>query len=168
LGGKVTVESEPDLGSAFHVWIPVTSAHKAALAPKPTIEYHPKITRANILLVEDDELVAKTVISVLQRLGHQVSHHANGNDAWQHLSTQPAYDLLLLDLDLPGISGLEIARRARAVKYTGRILIASGRLSEAEIHELNTLRVNGTLQKPFAPQVLNDAIQACLAGQPRP
>jgi len=165
LGGKVTVESEPDRGSAFHVWLPISYASKIAPAAKPPVELRPKIARANILLVEDDELVAKTVVSVLKRLGHDVMHQANGNEAWQHLSTQPAYDLLLLDLDLPGISGLEIARRARAIKYRGRILVASGRLSEAEAHELNTLRVDGTLQKPFAPQVLNDAIQACLSGR---
>ena len=124
-------------------------------------------TSANILLVEDDELVAKTVIAALRRMGHQVTHHANGNDAWQHLSSHPTYDLLLLDLDLPGISGIEIARRARAIRYTGHILIASGRLSEAEIQALDALRIDGKLQKPFTSQALGAAIQTCLAGKPR-
>ena len=163
LGGKVTVESEPGSGSAFHVWLPITPAKQTAPDTKTPVPVHATKTIANILLVEDDELVAKTVAAALQRMGHQVTHHADGNKAWQHLSTQPTYDLLLLDLDLPGISGLEIARRARAINYSGRILIASGRLSESEIHELDTLRVDGKLQKPFAPQALNDAIQACLA-----
>jgi DNA-binding response OmpR family regulator len=92
-----------------------------------------------------------------------VTHKANGNEAWDHLSTNPTYDILLLDLDLPGISGLEIARRARATQYTGHILIASGRLNEAESQELDTLRVDEKLQKPFTPQALNAAIQTCLA-----
>jgi len=165
LGGKVTVESEPGKGSAFHVWLPVIAAKPAKPATEPPVEIQPAKTSVNILLVEDDELVAKTVIAALQRMGHQVTHHTNGNEAWQHLSAQPAYDLLLLDLDLPGISGIEITRRARANRYAGRILIASGRLSESEIHELDTLRVEGKLQKPFSPQALHAAIQACLAGR---
>ena len=167
LGGKIAVESEADKGSAFHVWLPVTAAKPTAPSKKPIADLRPTTASANILLVEDDELVAKTVIAALRRMGHLVTHHANGNDAWQHLSSQPTYDLLLLDLDLPGISGIEIARRARAIRYTGHILIASGRLSEAEIHALDALRIDGKLQKPFTPQALGAAIQTCLTGQPQ-
>ena len=168
LGGKITIESEPGTGSAFHLWLPVTSAKTTSPIAKPPAVGQPAKTCANILLVEDDELVAKTVLVVLRRLGHQVAHQANGNEAWQHISTQPAYDLLLLDLDLPGIGGIEIARRARASNYAGRILIASGRLSESEIHELDTLRVDGKLQKPFDAPTLSKAIQDCLAGRLKP
>ncbi len=167
LGGKVTVESEPNTGSAFHVWLPMT-ATKPVATPAPVKQLEtakPGIVAANIFFVEDDELVAKTVISALRRLGHQVAHQANGNAAWQHLSTQPAYDLLLLDLDLPGISGIEIVRRVRTTHYAGHILVASGRLSEAERRELDSLHIDGKLLKPFSPQELNSAIQACLAKQ---
>ena len=168
LGGRVTVESEPGKGSAFHVWLPVTSPKPAPPATPPPVEIRPTKTSANILLVEDDELVAKTVLTALRRMGHQVTHQTNGNEAWDHLRSHPAYDLLLLDLDLPGISGIEIARRARAMHYSGRVLIASGRLSESEIHELDTLQVDGKIQKPFTPQDLSSAIQACLVGQTKP
>ena len=99
----------------------------------------------------------------LRRLGHQVTHQTNGNAAWQHLSTQSGYDLLLLDLDLPGISGIEIARRVRTTRYPGRILIASGRLNEAERRELDSLRIDGKLLKPFTPQELDSAIQTSFA-----
>jgi signal transduction histidine kinase/ABC-type amino acid transport substrate-binding protein/CheY-like chemotaxis protein len=163
LGGKITVESEPGKGSAFHVWLPVTGPKPVGPITKPQVDLHPTAISANILLVEDDELVAKTVITALRRMGHTVTHQVNGNDAWQHLSSHPAYDLLLLDLDLPGISGIEITRRARGIHYTGHILIASGRLSEAEIHELDTLRIDGKLQKPFTPQALAAAIQTSLS-----
>jgi len=163
LGGKITVESEPGKGSAFHVWLPVTTPKPVATNTKLPFASRATETSVNILLVEDDELVAKTVIAALRRMGHSVTHHANGNEAWLHLSSHPDYDLLLLDLDLPGISGIEIARRARGIRYTGHILISSGRLSEAEIHELDTLQVDGKLQKPFTPQALRAAIQTSLS-----
>jgi PAS domain S-box-containing protein len=165
LGGKTTVDSEPGKGSSFHVWLPVTAAQPSSSSTKPPIEKQPAKAIASIFFVEDDELVARTVTALLRRMGHQVTHQTNGNDAWNHLSTNSAYDLLLLDLDLPGINGLEIARRARGANYRGRILIASGRLSEADSLELDSLNVDGKLQKPFTPQTLSTAIQDCLSGK---
>ena len=162
LNGKVTVESEPGTGSAIHVWLPLSKVKPATVSTKKTDPSTTTRISADILLVEDDELVAKTVTAALRRLGHQVTHHTNGNEAWQHLSTQPGHDLLLLDLDLPGISGIEIARRIRGTRFLGRILIMSGRLSETERRELDALHVDGKLQKPFNPQELNNAIQTCL------
>jgi CheY-like chemotaxis protein len=165
LGGRITVESELGTGSAFHVWLPVTAAKPVRSDTNPPLEpRRPKAT-AQILLVEDDDLVARTVAAALGRMGHQVTRLANGNEAWHHLSSHPEYDLLLLDLDLPGISGMEIARRARASRYAGQILIASGRLSDTEVQALDALRVGGKLQKPFTPQALSTAIQDCLAHQ---
>jgi two-component system phosphate regulon response regulator PhoB len=93
-------------------------------------------------------------------------HFANGNDAWQHLSAHQSHDLLLLDLDLPGISGIEIARRVRTTNYPGRIMIASGRLTEEETRELDSLDVTVKLQKPFTPKTLSAAIEACLGNKP--
>jgi CheY-like chemotaxis protein len=163
LGGKTTVESEPGKGSAFHIWLPVTQVQSPPSLTRPPMEKRPAKATASIYFVEDDELVARTVISLLRRMDHQVTHQANGNEAWAHLSANINYDVLLLDLDLPGMSGLEIARRARAASYKGRILIASGRLSEADSRELDSLNVDGKLQKPFTPQTLSAAIQDCIS-----
>ena len=164
-GGKTTVESEPGKGSAFHVWLPITTVKPAPTNTKPPYTSRPTKTTATILFVEDDELVARTVAALLRRMGHQVTQLANGNEAWDHLLANKNYDLLLLDLDLPGISGLEIARRARTANYKGQILVASGRLSEADALELDTLNVDVKLQKPFSPQTLSSAIQECLTGK---
>lgn len=165
IGGKTTVESEPGKGSAFHVWLPITPVKLPTSNTKPAFESRPAKATASILFVEDDELVARTVAALLRRMGHQVTHQANGNEAWRHLLANITYDLLLLDLDLPGISGLEVARRARAANYKGHILVASGRLSEADSRELDTLNVDVKLQKPFTPQALSAAIQECLSGK---
>ncbi|MFT3783770.1 MAG: transporter substrate-binding domain-containing protein [Nibricoccus sp.] len=162
LGGKINVESKPDVGSTFYVWLPISSARNTIPQSRPPVEIRESKATANILLVEDDELVARSVSTILRKASHQVTHFTNGNDAWKHLTENPGYDLLLLDLDLPGISGIEITRRARTANYGGKIMIASGRLTEDEIRELDSLRVSTKLFKPFTPQVLNAAVQACL------
>lgn len=168
IGGKTTVDSEPGRGSSIHVWLPITKAKPPPpTTSKPAIEIRPAKTSASILFVEDDELVAKTISALLRRMGHQVTHQANGNDAWSLLLANNTYDLLLLDLDLPGISGLEIARRARAANFKGHILVASGRLSDADSKELDSLNVDNKLMKPFTPEALSTALQDCLAGKRR-
>lgn len=167
LGGKTNVESEPGKGSAFHVWLPISTATPSPSITTPPFASRPAKTTATILFVEDDDLVAKTVAALLRRMGHQVTHQPNGNEAWNHLLANNTYDLLLLDLDLPGISGLEIARRARAANYKGHILVASGRHNETDSQELNALQVEVKLQKPFSPQTLSAAIQECLSGKRR-
>jgi len=162
IGGKINVESKPGEGSAFLVWLPVNTVSPASPPTRPPIDIRPQKTSANILLAEDDDLVARTVTALLRRMGHQVVHFTNGNDAWQHLSANQGHDLLILDIDLPGISGIEIARRVRTTNFPGKIMIASGRLTEDEVQELDALNISVKLQKPFTPKNLSAAIEACL------
>jgi DNA-binding response OmpR family regulator len=118
-------------------------------------------------LVEDDELVAVTVVHALRRQEHQVTHFRHGGEAWRHLSQHMSdYDLLLLDLDLPGMHGIEIARRVRNLRYSGKILVASGRMTEEETRDCDAVGVDNRIEKPFTPQKLAAAIQVCLTGPP--
>ncbi len=165
LGGKINVTSTPGDGSVFNVWLPVFRGESAAVAaaiPSSQTDSRPCM---RILLVEDDDLVAQTVSTALRRQKHHVTHFAHGTDAWAHISAHPnAYDLTVLDLDLPGLSGLEIVRRVRSGRFTGKILVASGRLADAELDELKRLKVDGILEKPFTPQTLHLAVQGSING----
>jgi CheY-like chemotaxis protein len=66
-----------------------------------------------ILLVEDDRLVSDAVRDLLESEGWRVELYANGNSAMNRLAGAVRYDLLLLDNDLPGATGLELTRYAR-------------------------------------------------------
>jgi DNA-binding response OmpR family regulator len=93
-----------------------------------------------------------------------VMHFTNGEDAWRYLSVHPHdFDLLLLDLDLPGLNGLEIARRARRSRYRGPIVVTSGRLVEVGAHSFAELKIDAQLEKPFTPQALQQAIMGALS-----
>jgi two-component system, cell cycle sensor histidine kinase and response regulator CckA len=164
LGGKVSVESSPGSGSVFEVWLPIFGADAAQEAPRPVT---PDTGNAvlKILLIEDDELVAKTVSASLRQKKHHVVRYAHGTAAWEHITAhEEEYDLFVIDLDLPGMSGLEILRRLRAQKSRAKILVASGRLEESQLRELQQLKADGVLEKPFTAATLHLAVQGCLRG----
>ena len=74
----------------------------------------------------------------------------------------------MLDVNLPGIDGIEFARRARAANFPGRILISSGRLTAAQLQAIGQLHVNRILPKPFNLQEFQTAVRECLAPREAP
>ncbi|MEO7414949.1 MAG: transporter substrate-binding domain-containing protein [Opitutaceae bacterium] len=162
-GGRVEVESTPGEGTVFHVMLPVWPMPKIVPKPTPANGSH-SVNIARVLVVEDEELVALTIVAALKRSGHQVYHLTNGLDGWEHLAPNPgAYDLLMIDVNLPGIDGIEFARRARAANFPGRILISSGRLTAHQLQSIGQLQVDRVLPKPFNLEEFQTAVRDCLA-----
>jgi signal transduction histidine kinase/CheY-like chemotaxis protein len=160
-GGHVTVDSKVGEGTRFHITLPrwqVESArsgkHSAPMAaPVAT-------TGRRILLVEDDPLVALTMKTVLERLGNTVTHLSDGAEAWSHFSVnQEHYDLLLLDVNMPRMSGVDLVRRIRETPFAGRIVVMSGRVAEEDMQALKALQVDRILAKPFTQTELVEALK---------
>ncbi len=162
VSGRIEVESQPGQGTTFVITLPMFPAAAPTSAPiiPPPAEHRP----ACIFLAEDDPLVAKTVLITLRRAGHIVTHLADGTHAWDHLKTNlDQYDLLLLDVNMPGLDGIELTQRIRADgRYTGRILIASGRLDTSDLAKLAQLKIDAILNKPFGGAELLEAIRNSL------
>ncbi|HZZ20626.1 MAG TPA: transporter substrate-binding domain-containing protein [Opitutaceae bacterium] len=161
-GGQVKVESTLGVGSAFSIVLPVwPSAEKIAEA---------KIAKAaekavRVLLVEDEALVSKPIMQVLAKNGHQVTHFENGLDAWKHLETNlGSYELLIIDVNLPGMNGIDVVARAREHDFQGRIFMVSGRFTSADMSALTRLRIDHSLTKPFNVQQFLQAVNKSLAG----
>lgn len=101
-----------------------------------------------LLLVEDDELVADSLSRALRAGGHSVDSARDGEHAEIMITTE-AYDVVMLDLGLPGIDGLELLKRVRAKKITVPILILTARDSyEERISGLDS-GANDYVTKPF-------------------
>lgn len=108
-------------------------------------------------------LVARSLITALQREGHRVRHFTDGAEAWGELSGRLGhYTLLIADNNLPGMSGLELIERARTHNFAGRILVMSGRVGEAEQRDFRQRQVDGVIAKPFEIAQFLDLVRRAL------
>jgi two-component system response regulator MprA len=117
--------------------------------------------KAHILVVDDDSRITEVLRRTLAYDGYSVATAASGDEALKRALERPP-DLLVLDLMLPGIDGLEVARRLRAAGDTVPILMLTAR--DAVIDRVNGLEVGADdyLVKPFAPEELLARIMALL------
>lgn len=159
-GGRVEVESVPDKGTVFNVFLPVWPM--AAIPVPPALSKAPAAT-ARVLLIEDESLVARPIMDILKRGGHKVRHFGDGSQAWAHLKENPdAYDLLIIDVDLPGMNGIEIVGKAREHSFPGRIFMVSGRFTSSDMVELTRLKIDHALTKPFDAHQFVEAVNRSL------
>ncbi len=162
MGGSITLDSSGGAGSTFRVTLPLpetnASAEKvedAALAGEAPIA-------RSILLVEDDATVAAVICGLLQAQGHGVAHVAHGLAALAEADTVH-YDVALIDLDLPGVGGLALARMLRAREVTrGKTRMPLIGVSARSVGDEETLclaaGMDAFLRKPVTGQMLVAAI----------
>jgi DNA-binding response OmpR family regulator len=107
---------------------------------------------ADVLVVDDDHTVREVVVSYLRAGGHQVVDVADGESAITAMRANPA-DLVVLDLMLPGIDGLEVARRLRASRDVA-IIMLTARGDETDRVVGLRLGADDYVTKPFSPREL--------------
>jgi two-component system phosphate regulon response regulator PhoB len=117
----------------------------------------------NILVVEDDKDIFDLILFTLNKEGFKARGVMTGEDVFAETSRE-IFDLILLDLMLPGIDGLEVCRRLRWDSKTKDIpiIIVSAKTEEADVVTGLELGANDYITKPFSPKVLTARIRAIL------
>jgi CheY-like chemotaxis protein len=160
-GGTITVDSEPDNGTTFTVYLPIVEAPVAV--PVPVRTSGEAARSATILLVEDMESVRSMMSDALKRARHKVIAVADAESAIEvHGAGEEPIDLLVTDLMMPEIGGRELAERLRSVTPSLKVLYVSGYTAND-----SKLEVQGDhswfLQKPFTPRVFAEKVRECLS-----
>ena len=121
------------------------------------------VTGGRVLL--PNATVAEVICGLLRARGHQVSHAPHGLAALAQTSAH-AFDIALLDLDLPGLDGLALARQLRIQSFTAPLVAVTAR-ADAEAEPLaRAAGFDGFLRKPVTGDLLAEAIERALARPP--
>lgn len=163
MGGRISLDSEPGEGSCFVVELPLPTA--ALPVPAPVAERARAGEPRTLLLVEDDPTVADVVAGLLRAQGHRVVHAPHGLAALAE-AAQGRFDAALLDLDLPGMDGLALARTLRAQGFAAPLLAVTARADADAEPAARAAGFDGFLRKPVTGAMLADALEALLAGEP--
>jgi PAS domain S-box-containing protein len=165
--GYLTVQSEINRGTIFTVFLPLLPEAVTLKEKKQS----PRIVGGSeaILVVDDEETVRETITAMLSDLGYRVRSAASGQEALNVLSKQPAkggYDLVLLDMTMPDMSGKKVFDRISKMNKAIRVLVSSGYTDEVLGDDSFANNVAGFIQKPYEIAEIAKKVRAVLDLRP--
>ena len=165
MGGELRVHSQPGQGTSFDVVLPMglaTAAAEAAppLATRTAADAPQPATGLRVLLVEDHPVNQKLAKHLLQRWGHQVTLANNGQEALDAVSAGQTFDLLLMDMQMPVMDGIEATRHIRALEALRGwpnlpIIAMTANAMQGDRDDCLAAGMNDYLSKPMRPDELS-------------
>jgi CheY-like chemotaxis protein len=157
-GGNVYIDSCAGQGTTVRLYVPRASGEPASRRERQASDV---LTRgkATVLVVDDDAGVREIAVNALHELGYRTLEAETGQAALDRLAQGEPIDLLLVDVAMPGMNGVEMVRRARERQPTLRALFATG---YADIDAFEHAGKDFLLQKPYRLETLADLVRRAL------
>jgi CheY-like chemotaxis protein len=152
-GGTILVQSEPGKGTLFEVFLPTHEERIGTDDEAPAV----RLTGRNehILLVDDEEAIIETSVEILVELGYRVTPFKEAEEALRMFVEDPKqFDLVLTDLTMPRMTGLEFARSLRNARKDIPILLATGYQQLQDPAAIREAGINDVVSKPFRVNAL--------------
>ena len=162
MNGRIWVESEPGRGSIFHFTAPFALASEAPPSAATPCEQHDQ--PLDILLAEDNPVNQRLALRLLERRGHRVTLAGNGQDAVELARTR-RFDIVLMDVQMPLMDGLEAARQLRAFDRSIPILAMTAHAMDGDRERCLAAGMNAYTSKPIRPEELFAAIHALIGAK---
>ncbi len=169
MGGSIKADSPPGQGSTFQLRLPLPPAEAGDIEIPATDERDDAVRRSlSVLVVDDDENNRFVLSGLLGVMGHRVAEAADGAQALALLAEQPV-DVVLADLQMPGMDGTELVRRIRTLpgdRATVPIVAVTANVTAGVVQRCLQAGMDGYLSKPVMPHDLQRVIDAVCAGRP--
>jgi signal transduction histidine kinase/ActR/RegA family two-component response regulator/HAMP domain-containing protein len=146
--GFIIVANAPGKGTSFSVYLPVAGLIEAEEI-EPVVSG--QMLQANILIVDDEELVASMLAEHLQNLGCFTYHASNGEEALDILKQyKDELDVAILDINMPVMDGSAAFEKMIEIKPDIKVLVASGYIMNSSVKEILDKGAHGFIQKPYS------------------
>ncbi|GAV19232.1 two-component system, sporulation sensor kinase B [Mariprofundus micogutta] len=152
--GIIDVNSKQDEGTSVHLFLPMK-----AVKPEQDFSHPQGLTSAKILLVDDDTRVLEPTKELLESMGHDVELACDGQDACEKFESNPdSWDIVITDMVMPRMNGLDSAIRMRSSRPDIPIIFATGYDQSLVIENTRKMKNSVLIGKPFNPDELDQII----------
>ena len=161
LGGKITLESSPEKGTAFYVCIPNSSIDKVAVVPhkEKTVIKHSVLSTYNIIIAEDDSTTYTFLKEILKDVSKSMHHAKDGNEVVELAKQHPETDVILMDIKMPYLNGFEATKIIRSFNKDVYIIGHTAFAQDSYKQKLLEVGCNAYISKPINREKLLDLLK---------
>ncbi|MDP3696186.1 MAG: ATP-binding protein, partial [Desulfocapsaceae bacterium] len=167
--GSISVESQPEEGTTFTLYLPASTREQKKDNHKTAIEI--SANTAKIMVMDDEEMVRDIAKAILVMLGHDVILAANGDEAVElykkECDSGKPFDIIIMDLTIPGGMGGESAvQEILAINPEAKVIVSSGYSNDPVMAHYQDYGFSAAIVKPFEVQDIMDAFNKLLPPNP--
>lgn len=155
-GGTITIESSLGKGTSVFVCLPVVQAEQAEQLPRSVAD-NGHLPALRMLIVDDDPTIGEMLQRLLERTGHRIVVARDGMTALR-LYREQEFDLVLTDLMMPEMNGVELVQKLRDLDPNATTLVFTGQALEEQIDQALAAGAVSVLYKPFELQDFLNAV----------
>jgi PAS domain S-box-containing protein len=153
--GAITIDTAPGQGATFSIYLPI--ADSPAAPERAVSEAPPAGEGRRVMFVDDEPMLLSTGSQLLRHLGYEVDTFSDPAAALKAFEDRTDWDVVVTDLSMPGMTGVELAARLKAVREVPMVLM-SGYLGDGDAEDYRDKGFQLVLQKPLGHEALGRAL----------